>query len=153
MRGKLDLGTHKLANVFRPPAERQKWKRARMEKRPSVVYVWLWGMVAGAVRDTFACHPEYLTEAGRKAAERSITKRVTGTLYGYATQVAWGPSMGAQDAVRDLGAKKTAPAPTWRGWFARFSLWARNVAAGRHPQPGRCRETSPKIRGGGHENL
>lgn len=104
MRGKIELGNHKLAGVFRPPAARERWKRARREKCPDACYGLLWKLVGGAVRDTFASHPEYLTEAGRRSAECSIVKRVTGTLYGYATQVAQGRSAGLADAPADAAA-------------------------------------------------
>lgn len=105
MRGKIELGNHKLANLFRPPAERRKWKRARRPKSPDAQYRQIWNLTAGAVRDCFACHPEYLTQAGLMSAELSIVKRVTGTLHGYATQVAQGRSIGVPDAARDLAAK------------------------------------------------
>lgn len=103
-RGRIDLGNHKLAGLFRAPAERRPWKRARREKCPDGTYRQIWKLTAGAVRDTFACHLEYLTAAGREAAERSIVKRVTGTLYGYATQVAEGRSTGSADALGDVAA-------------------------------------------------
>lgn len=133
MRGKLDLGTHKLANVYRAPASRERWKRARMEKRPDEIYVQLWKLVGGAVRDTFASHPEYLTEAGRRAAERSITKRVTGTLHGYATQVARGRSAGMPDVACDAAANGPNFLSTGSGqsdWaFSRLIRWARLAMA------------------------
>lgn len=144
MRGKLDLGTHKLANVYRAPASRERWKRARMEKRPDEIYVQLWKLVGGAVRDTFASHPEYLSEAGRRAAERSITKRVTGTLHGYATQVARGRSAGLVDAPADAAAYGPNSFVTGNGHAGWLSLelirWAHAVyvrlggAVGRHPK-------------------
>lgn len=143
MRGRLDLGTHKLAGVFRAPASRERWKRARMEKRPDEIYVQLWKLVGGAVRDTFATHPEYLTEAGRRAAERSITKRVTGTLHGYATQVARGRSAGLVDAPADAAANGPNFLSTGSGqasWFSLAALWARLAMArlggaeNRHPK-------------------
>jgi hypothetical protein len=123
-RGKIDLTDHKLANLYRAPAERRPWKRARREKCPDEQYRQLWKLVAGAVRDTFATHPEYLTKLGAQAAERSITKRVTGTLHGYATQVARGRSMGAQDAVRDLAAVRTDSLVRERShWTGRWTRW------------------------------
>lgn len=106
MRGKMDLGNHKLAGLFRGPAERNRWKRPRREKTPDEAYRMLWQLVSGAVRDSFANHPEYLTDAGRRAAERSIVKRVTGTLHGYATQVARGRSMQAMNPLPDVAADK-----------------------------------------------
>jgi hypothetical protein len=128
VRGKIDLGQHKLANVYRAPAERSRWKRAKWEKRPDDLYAQLWLLVRGGVRDTFATHPEYLTQAGRQAAERSVTKRVTGTLYGYATQVARGRSVHGQDAGDDAAAARIAAGPTRRSprtWFVSIMSWVR----------------------------
>lgn len=130
MRGKIDLGQHKLANVYRAPADRSPWKRARWEKRPDDLYAQLWLLVRGGVRDTFAVHPEYLTQAGRQSAERSVTKRVTGTLYGYATQVARGRSMGAADAQLDVAADRAEAVPTRhssRTWFVPITSWVRTL--------------------------
>lgn len=150
MRGKLDLGNHKMANLFRPPAERRKWKRARRPKTTDAQYRQIWNLTAGAVRDCFACHPEYLTQAGLQAAELSLVKRVTGTLHGYATQVAQGRSIGVPDAARDLAAKP-AGVPTGEPghWLQAFltgvAAWARALIA-------RLRRgvdhVSPKISGG-----
>lgn len=119
-RGKLNLEGHKLAGLYRPPAERMRWKRARRERCPDEAYRQLWQLVRGAVRDTFANHPEYLTDAGRMAAERSIVKRVTGTLHGYATQVARGRSIGGQGTARDLAAEGPKPLLTGGGHASRF---------------------------------
>jgi hypothetical protein len=88
LRGRLDLANHKLAGLYRKPAKPT--YRTRMEKCPDEVYYQLWHLADGAVRDCFACHPEYLTPAGKMSARRSLVKRITGTMYGYATQVAWG---------------------------------------------------------------
>lgn len=147
MRGRIDLGTHKLANVFRAPAERRKWKRARREKCPDEQYRQLWDLVAGAVRDTFAVHPEYLTEAGQRAAERSITKRVTGTLYGYATQVARGRSIGVQDVARDLAAIGPTPLLDGGGWRMRFCSLAASLARAVDACRGSASKRSPKFSG------
>lgn len=70
-----------------------------MEKTPDATYRQLWRLVDGAVRDTFANHPEYLTQAGNRSARHSIIKRVVGTLHGYATQVARGRSVPCEDAL------------------------------------------------------
>lgn len=152
MRGKLDLGTHKLAGVFRAPAARECWKRARMEKRPDEIYRQIWKLTAGAVRDTFASHPEYLTEAGRRAAERSITKRVTGTLYGYAMQVARGRSAGAADAPPDAAANGPNSLSTGNGQAdslcSRLIRWAREF---RTRAWGRSSAPSPKFTGPRHD--
>jgi hypothetical protein len=144
MRGKIDLGQHKLANVYRPPARKSRghYKRSRMEKMPGgnkAIYRALWFMVDGAVRDAFANHPEYLTEAGRRSAANSITKRVTGTLMGYATQVARGRSMQAVDAPPDAAASVT------EGVVSRHGRWMRVVCLGIASWVSRC---STRTRGG-----
>lgn len=126
MRGKIDLGAHKLANVYRAPASRSRWRFPRREKCPDEVYRQLWNLVAGGVRDTFANHPEYLTERGRMAAERSICKRVTGTLYGYATQVAGGRSVQRLPGLTDAAAERTGVLARWPSsttWFVRAVSW------------------------------
>lgn len=56
---------------------------ARM-KRPD--HHRLWRLVEGAVLDAFANHPEYLTEAGKRMAVQSVTKRVVGQIVGLATE-------------------------------------------------------------------
>jgi hypothetical protein len=43
-------------------------------------YSRMWRLVDGVVRDTFATHPEYLTEMGRHSARISLTKRLVGVL-------------------------------------------------------------------------
>jgi hypothetical protein len=43
-------------------------------------YRHLWRIVDAAVAETFSLHPNYLTNAGQKAARVSIVKRVTGAL-------------------------------------------------------------------------
>jgi hypothetical protein len=147
VRGRIDLHGHKLANLYRAPAERQPWKRVRREKCPDELYRQLWALVRGAVRDTFANHPEYLTPAGRQSAERSITKRVTGTLHGYATQVARGRSVASVDASMNAAAELANARTTTRpGRWARLcSLvvsWVRfsngrtcgDVFKARHPK-------------------
>lgn len=47
-------------------------------------------LVDGAVRGTFIAHPEYLTEKGNQffAARRSLVKRVTGAVLGFAKEKA-----------------------------------------------------------------
>jgi hypothetical protein len=66
--------------------------------RSTRAYRQLWRVVAGAVNDALGMHPEYLTAAGRRSAARSITKRVTGAVIGYAEQSARGRS-GASPAA------------------------------------------------------
>ena len=51
-------------------------------------YAQLSRIVSGAVRDAFNRHPDYLTNKGRQSAARSIVKRVTGTVLGFAVQAA-----------------------------------------------------------------
>lgn len=155
VRGKIELGGHKLANVYRAPAGKSRYKRSRMEKKPggnSGIYRALWFMVDGAVRDAFANHPEYLTQAGRNSAANSITKRVTGTLMGYATQVARGRSVGKVDALSDAAAVVTD------GVVSRRSRWMRVVCLGIASWVSRCSTRTrggpasahPKFNGGDH---
>jgi hypothetical protein len=99
MRGKIDLGQHKLANVFRAPAAGSRWRRTKLQKCPDATYQQLWRLTDGAVRDAFANHPEYLTDKGRHSATQSVVKRVVGTIHGYATQVARGRSGGEADVL------------------------------------------------------
>lgn len=146
-RGKIDLGTHKLAGLYRAPAGRERWKRARREKCPDEVYRQLWKLVGGAVRDTFACHPEYLTPAGRTAAERSIVKRVTGSLHGYATQVARGRSAGLVDAPADAAAIGPDVRSTGRGWMGWLEQ-ARPIGMLAKACRGMVLRAIPKIHGG-----
>lgn len=131
-RGKIDLSWHKLSNVFRAPAQRSRWKRTRMEKCPDAVYRQLWRLIDGAVRDSFANHPEYLTEKGRRSAANSITKRVVGTIHGYATQVARGRSEVPANVVGATAADETDSAPTAGSPRMRFRLrvasWVRALA-------------------------
>ena len=60
--------------------------------KDSRAYRQLWRIVDGAVRDALDSHPDYLTKKGRESARNSITKRVTGAVLGYATEVAQGRS-------------------------------------------------------------
>lgn len=61
-------------------------------------YRQLWRVVAGAIGDALAQHPEYLTEAGRRSAARSITKRVTGAVMGYAIEASASAARGRSGA-------------------------------------------------------
>lgn len=56
----------------------------------STAYSELWGVVDGAVADAFNTHPDYLTAKGLRSARTSVTKRVTGTVLGFAAQAARG---------------------------------------------------------------
>lgn len=50
-------------------------------------YHQLWRIVDGAVRQTYAAHPDYFSEKGRRASARSsFVKRVTGSIMGYVEQ-------------------------------------------------------------------
>lgn len=130
-RGLIDLGAHKLANVYRAPARKSRHRRARMEKTPDAVYAHLWRLVDGAVRDAFANHPEYLTKAGNRSAQSSVVKRVVGTLHGYATQVARGRSVAETPmphsaactrvevaAAAWTGIDLSRAGPIWEEWLA-----------------------------------
>ena len=111
MRGKIDLSGHKLANVYRAPAPRERWKRYKPPKLHDDIYAQLVRLVDGAVRDALANHPEYLTKVGQRNARPSIIKRVTGTLWGYgkeasfAAQAARGRSVDVVDAPQAMAAE------------------------------------------------
>lgn len=49
-------------------------------------YQQLWRVVDGAVTDCFKNHPDYLTWKGRRSAQGSLVKRVTGTVLSFAVQ-------------------------------------------------------------------
>lgn len=51
-------------------------------------YQQLYSVVDGAVLDAFKMHPDYLTPKGRASARKSVCKRVTGTVLGFAVQYA-----------------------------------------------------------------
>lgn len=53
-------------------------------------YRQLWRVVDGAVTDCFKNHPDYLTGKGRRSAQGSLVKRVTGTVLSFAVQAARG---------------------------------------------------------------
>lgn len=68
-------------------------KRRRVQPPPqksSTPYRRLWRVVEAAVVEAFKAHPDYLAPAGRSHsnAVRSITKRVTGQIIGYAEESA-----------------------------------------------------------------
>lgn len=71
-------------------------------------YRQLWRVVDGAVRDALDHHPDYLTAKGRRNARESVTKRVTGQVLSYATQVAEGRS-GSSPAPEMKGRPKCLP--------------------------------------------
>lgn len=61
-------------------------------------YSRLWRVVDGAVRDAFRMHPDYLTRKGNRNARNSVTKRVTGTVLGFALEEARGRLQTAEKA-------------------------------------------------------
>lgn len=54
----------------------------------------LWRAVEGSVADALQSHPEYLTDAGRKSAVLSITKRVVGAVVALGSQTRKGGRLG-----------------------------------------------------------
>lgn len=76
----------------------------------------LWMLVEGAVADAFACHPDYLTDRGRRSAIESITKRVVGQIVGKIQETRKGGRFGAScaggasDASRGSGRLGSEPA-------------------------------------------
>lgn len=105
-------------------------------------YRQLWRIVDGAVADAFAHHPEYLTAAGRQSARRSINKRVTGAVLGYAVEAAKGRS-GASPAAESGLARAKAKLWSWLGlrrpwrWAGRCSRPAQSLAQRRTVTPAR----------------
>jgi hypothetical protein len=131
MRGKIDLGDHKMAGLHRMALRHQ--YRTRMPKCPDASYRQLWRIVNGAVRTTFRAHPEYLTPAGHESAVQSITKRVTGSLHGYAAQSALNRSVMLGDApivaaVAGGTVRTTTPAP-WAAPCLKALTWVRSLRA------------------------
>lgn len=68
--------------------------------RDGKAYRQLWRIVEGAVADALTNHPDYVPAHRRTIAARSITKRVVGSVLGYAAQAAGGRS-GAQAPAAD----------------------------------------------------
>lgn len=97
-----------------------------MRPSPSIqprsrAYRQLWRIVDSAVRDALAHHPEYLTPKGHINARRSITKRVTGAVLGYAVQAARGRS-GSSPAAEGRTAR-TSSSIAQAFHFACARLW------------------------------
>ena len=67
-------------------------KRLKCPKEQKA-YRQLWRVVDGAVLDALTMHPDYLTERGARLARQSITKRVTGSVIGFAEQSARGAGL------------------------------------------------------------
>lgn len=85
-------------------------------------YRQLWRIVDGAVADALRHHEDYLTQKGKRSARRSITKRVTGAVLGYAEQSARGRSGASPAADMGHGAAVTSrPGDVRLGMFQR--LW------------------------------
>lgn len=77
-------------------------KRLRPVKQPTRAYKQLWRVVDGAVADCISKHPEYLSPKVNVSAVRgSITKRVTGSVLGYAVQTAKSRSSGSEAADKE----------------------------------------------------
>lgn len=94
----------------------------------------LWRVVDGAVAVAFNQHPDYLTEKGRRSARRSIVKRATGALYGFALEAA-SPRAKRRSAPDRAAAQQTpegADSPSG-GANRLFNLfgWARRFFPGR----------------------
>lgn len=88
-------------------------------------YAKMWGIVDGGVADALKSHPDYLTPKGRRSAQTSIVKRVTGTIISFAEQSAKGRLRAAETAAAvstslpasvsksvDAGEGVVAPSPT-----------------------------------------
>lgn len=107
-RAKIDLSGHKLAGLYRAPPRASK-RNALRKGGGDAVRRQLWRLVDGAVRDAFACHPEYLTPLGQIKAVQAINKRVTGALHGYAAQAAQGRSAPSADVTMNAAADTAGP--------------------------------------------
>ena len=93
-------------------------------------YRQLWRVVAGAVGDALAMHPEYLTQAGRRSAARSVTKRVTGAVMSYAVEAAArGRSGGSPAADEAAGASTVGRGPVVSATGSEAAGLARGLAA------------------------
>lgn len=74
----------------------------------SRAYSQLWRIVDGAVVDALEMHSDYLTPKGKRNARASITKRVTGSVLGFAEQSAKGRT-GSRPAAETGSALPTRP--------------------------------------------
>ena len=100
-------------------------------------YRQLWRVVDGAVRDALDHHPDYLTPKGRRNARESVTKRVTGQVLSYATQVAEGRS--GSSPAPEMGSGSLPPLLKWP-LLSRLLGWRLRYRQPDHPAPHR-RET------------
>ena len=75
-------------------------------KPPS--YRKLWRLVDGAVKDALNMHPEYLTDAGRRSARFSITKRVVGTVHSFAERQGAGQPADTPDTSKPVSGERRA---------------------------------------------
>jgi hypothetical protein len=77
----------------------------------TTAYDQLYRITSGAVRDAFRKHPDYLTPKGRRSATKSVVKRVTGTILGFAVQAATRqPRLAEQDARHLVGDRQASGA-------------------------------------------
>lgn len=97
-------------------------------------YQQLWSVVDGAVVDAFKNHPDYLTKKGRASARKSVVKRVTGTVLGFAVQYAArgrpnqpasSPDVGLLPHQEGEGAIIVLPNPHCRIGRVTFNRWKR----------------------------
>lgn len=134
MRGAINLAGHKLVGAFKPLTHRTYPTRIRRKDRAvSAEYRQLWRIVDGAVRDALASHPEYLTDHGKRNAREAIIKRVTGSLYGYATQVARGRSASLTSDVAAEGVRGAVRTPGLMALLtSKARLWWRNFSSPRN---------------------
>jgi hypothetical protein len=93
----------------------------------------LWRVVDGAVADAFNQHPDYLTEKGRRSARRSIVKRATGALYGFACEAASQHAKRRSAPDRAAAQHATGASQTPEAASRLFNLfgWARRLLIGR----------------------
>ncbi len=97
--------------------------------RADIAYRQLWRVIDGQIADAFRQHPDYLTAKGKRAARRSIAKRVTGAVLGYAAEAARGRS-GSSPAVECVSAVMSE---TSVAAFPQSSSAGEHLAKGAHP--------------------
>lgn len=119
MRGQIDLSGHRMVGKYIPPKAKLKATYVRHKKKAPIKevdfeYRQLWIIIDGAIRDTFNCHPEYLTDAGKRHAQLSLGKRITGAIHGHATLKAAAQALaGGRSGNRDdRGMAADAEAPS-----------------------------------------
>jgi hypothetical protein len=86
-------------------------------------YSQLWRIVEGGVVDCFNNHPDYLTPKGKRSAQASIVKRVTGTVLSFAEHSARGRVKPAETDARaefpEHQAAGVVPSTVGGWWFKR----------------------------------